>query len=197
MPIFTWNVPLASPIFLKIFFIFPILFSSISLNSSLNKAFFYLSFLFSGTPHSVGYNFPFLPCLSLLFLPQLLVKPQPLSWWKGLYNSMKLWAMLCRATQKGQVILKNSDKMWSTGGRIGNSFQYSCYENPMNSMKGKKIWHQKISTPQVRRWSISSEEVQRAITNSSRKKEVAGPKWKWCSVADVSGSESKVQCYKE
>ena len=33
--------------------------------------------------------------------------------------------------------------------------------------------------------------------NSSRKNEEAGSKWKWCSVADVSGGESKVQCYKE
>ena len=32
--------------------------------------------------------------------------------------------------------------------------------------------------------------------NSSRKKEEAGPKWKWCSIADVSGDESKVQCCK-
>ena len=32
--------------------------------------------------------------------------------------------------------------------------------------------------------------------NSSRKNEVAGPKWKQRSVVDVSGGESKVQCYK-
>ena len=35
----------------------------------------YLSLLFSGTLHSVGYIFPFLPCLSFLFFPQLFVKP--------------------------------------------------------------------------------------------------------------------------
>ena len=27
-------------------------------------------------------------------------------------NSMKLWAMLCRATQDGRVIVESSDKMW-------------------------------------------------------------------------------------
>ena len=32
--------------------------------------------------------------------------------------------------------------------------------------------------------------------NSSRKNEEAGPQWKQCSVVDVSGGESKVQCYK-
>ena len=36
-----------------------------------------------------------------------------------------------------------------------------------------------------------------AIINISRKNKVAGPKWKWCSVVDVSGGKSKVQCIKE
>ena len=36
-----------------------------------------------------------------------------------------------------------------------------------------------------------------AVTNSSRKNEVAGPKRKKCSVVDVSGGESKVRCCKE
>ena len=35
----------------------------------------YLSLLFSRTLHSVGFIFPFLPCLSLFFFPQLFVKP--------------------------------------------------------------------------------------------------------------------------
>ena len=37
----------------------------------------------------------------------------------------------------------------------------------------------------------------KAISNSSGKKEVAGPKWKQYSVVDVSGGENKVQCCKE
>lgn len=37
----------------------------------------------------------------------------------------------------------------------------------------------------------------REITNSSRKNEVAGQKWKWRSVVDVSGGESKIQCCEE
>ena len=37
----------------------------------------------------------------------------------------------------------------------------------------------------------------RAITNSSRNNEAAGPKKKQCSVVDVSGGESKVQCCEE
>ena len=37
----------------------------------------------------------------------------------------------------------------------------------------------------------------RAITNSSRKNEEARPKWKQCSVVNVSVSKKKVQCCKE
>ena len=37
----------------------------------------------------------------------------------------------------------------------------------------------------------------RAITNSSRKNEAAGPKWKRCSAVDKSSGESKIRCCKE
>ena len=40
-------------------------------------------------------------------------------------------------------------------------------------------------------------EEQKAITNISRKNEAAGPKWKQCSVVDMSDGESKVWCCKE
>ena len=39
----------------------------------------------------------------------------------------------CEATQDGRVMVERSDRMWSTG--EGNGLQYSCLENPMNSMK--------------------------------------------------------------
>ena len=32
----------------------------------------------------------------------------------------------------------NSDKMWSTGEGNGKPLQYSCFENPMNSMNRQK-----------------------------------------------------------
>ena len=51
---------------------------------------------------------------------------------------MKLGAMPCRATQDGWVIVESSDKTWSTGERNDKPFQYSCLENPMNSMKRQK-----------------------------------------------------------
>ena len=42
------------------------------------------------------------------------------------------------ATQDGRVMVERSDRMWSTGERNGKPLQYSCLENPMNSMKRQK-----------------------------------------------------------
>ena len=47
---------------------------------------------------------------------------------------MKLWAMLCRATQDGRVMVESFHKTWSTGEGNGKPVQYSCLGNPMNSM---------------------------------------------------------------
>ena len=46
--------------------------------------------------------------------------------------------MPCRATQDGQVMVKSSDKTWTTRERNGKPLQYSCLENPKNSMKRQK-----------------------------------------------------------
>ena len=56
----------------------------------------------------------------------------------SLSNSMKLWAMPCRATQDKRVMVESSDKTWSTGEGNGKPLQYSCLENPMNSMQKQK-----------------------------------------------------------
>ena len=61
-----------------------------------------------------------------------------ITWITALCNSMKLWTMLCRATQDGWVLVESSDKMWSTREGNGKPLQYSCLENPMNSMKRQK-----------------------------------------------------------
>ena len=70
-----------------------------------------------------------------------------LSWRRGLCNSMKLWALLCRVTQNKWVIVGSSDKTCSTGGGNGKPLQYSSQETPWTVWKGKKIWHQKMSPP--------------------------------------------------
>ena len=43
--------------------------------------------------------------------------------------------MPCGATQDGRVMLERSDRMRSTGEGNAKPLQYSCLENPMNSMK--------------------------------------------------------------
>ena len=43
--------------------------------------------------------------------------------------------MLCGATQDRWVMVEGSDRIWSTGEGNGKPLQYSCLENPMNSMK--------------------------------------------------------------
>ena len=40
-----------------------------------------------------------------------------------------------RATQDMRVMVERSDRMWSTGEGNAKPFQYSCRENPRNSMK--------------------------------------------------------------
>ena len=46
--------------------------------------------------------------------------------------------MPCGANQDGWVMVETSDKIWSTGEGNGKPLQYSCLENPMNSMKMQK-----------------------------------------------------------
>ena len=46
--------------------------------------------------------------------------------------------MLNGATQDGRVMVERSDRMWPTGEGNGKPLQYSCLENPMNSMKRQK-----------------------------------------------------------
>ena len=43
--------------------------------------------------------------------------------------------MLCGATQDRWVMVERSDRVWSTGEGNGKPLQYSCLENPVNSMK--------------------------------------------------------------
>ena len=52
----------------------------------------------------------------------------------ALCNSMKL-SHAHRATQDGPVMVERSGRMWFIGEGNGKPLQYSCLENPMNSMK--------------------------------------------------------------
>ena len=64
----------------------------------------------------------------------------------ALSNSVKP-SHACRATQDWRVMVERSDRMWSTGEGNGKPLQYSCLENPMNSMKGKMIGYRKRNSP--------------------------------------------------
>ena len=62
---------------------------------------------------------------------------------------------------------------------------------PWTVWKVKKVLHRNWA-PQVGRWMRWYWGRLGAITISTRKNKLAGTKWKWHSVVDVSGSESKV-----
>jgi len=85
-------------------------------------------------------------------------------------------------------MVESSDKTWSTGEGNGKSLQYSCLENPMNSMKRQKDRTLKDELPRSVGAQYASGEEWR---NSSRKNEEAELKQKQ-PVVDVTGDENKV-----
>jgi len=107
---------------------------------------------------------------------------------------MKLWAMLCRATQDRRVMVENSDKTWSTGEGNGKPLQNSCLENPMNSMKSQKDRTLKEELPRSVGAQYATGDQWR---NDSRKNEEMEPKQQEHPVVDVTGNGSKVWCCKE
>ena len=102
--------------------------------------------------------------------------------------------MLCRATQDGQVMVESSDKMWSPGERNGKPLQYSCLENPMNSMKRQNY---KILKEELPRSVGAQHDTGYQWRNNCRKNEEMETKQKQHPVVDVTGDRSKVRRYKE
>ena len=74
----------------------------------------------------------------------------------------------CGATQDGRVMVESSDTMWSTGEGDGKPLQYSCLENPMNSMKRQKHRTLKDEVPRLVGSQYATGEEWR---NNSRKNE--------------------------
>ena len=106
---------------------------------------------------------------------------------------MKLWAMLCRATQDRWVMVESSDKTWSTGEGNIKPLQYSCFENPKNRMKRQKDQTLKDELPRLVRAQFATGDQWR---NNSRKNEETKRKQKH-PVVDVTGGGNKVPCCKE
>ena len=88
-------------------------------------------------------------------------------------------------------MVERSDKMCFTGEGNGKPLQYSCLENPMNSIKRQNH-------------TILNKELPRSVgaqyatgdqwRNNSRKNEGMEPKQKQYPGVDVTGDKSKVQC---
>ena len=95
----------------------------------------------------------------------------------------------CGATQDGQLMVERSDRMWSTGEGNGKPLQYSCLENPMNSMKRQNDRIPKEELPRSLGTQYATGDQWR---NNSRKNEVMESKQKQYPVVDVPGDRSKV-----
>ena len=90
--------------------------------------------------------------------------------------------MPCGATQDRRVMVERSDRMWSTVGRNGKPLQYSCLENPMNSMRRQNDRILKEELPR----SVGAQHATRdQCRNNSRKNEGMEPKQKQHPVVDV------------
>ena len=85
--------------------------------------------------------------------------------------------------------MESSNKTWSTGEGNGKPLQYSCLENPMNSMKRQKDRTLKNESPRLVGVQYTTEEQWR---NSSRRNEETEPKWKQHLAVDVSGGENSL-----
>ena len=102
--------------------------------------------------------------------------------------------MLCGATQDGGVVVERFDRMLSTGEGNGKPLQYSCLENPMNSMKRQadRILKEELPRSVGAQYATADQ-----WGNNFRKNEWMEPKQKQYPVIDVTGDRSKIQCCKE
>ena len=85
--------------------------------------------------------------------------------------------------------MESSDRMWSTGEGNGQPLQFSCLENPMNSMKRQ---NDRILTEELPRSVGAEHATGDQWRNNSSKNEKTEPKQKQHPVVDVTGDGSKV-----
>ena len=91
-------------------------------------------------------------------------------------------------------MVERTDKTWSTGEGTGKPLQYSCLENPMNSMKRQ---NDKILKEELPRSVGAQYATGDQWRNNSRKNEGMEPKQKQHLLVDVTGDRSNIQCCKE
>ena len=97
--------------------------------------------------------------------------------------------MSCGATQDESVMLERFERMWPTGEGNGKPLQYSCLENPMNSMKTQNNRILKEELPRSVGAQFATGDEWR---NNSKKNEGMEPKKKQYPVVDVTGDRTKV-----
>ena len=102
--------------------------------------------------------------------------------------------MPCGATQDGRVMAERSDRMWSTGEGNSKPLQYSCLENPMNSMKRQNDRILKEERPRSVGAQYATGDQWR---NNSRKNEGMETKQKKYPAVDGTDDRSKVRGCKE
>ena len=108
----------------------------------------------------------------------------------ALSNSMKV-SHAYGATQDRRIMVERSDTMSSTEEGNGKPLQYSCLENPMNSMKRQNDRTRKEELPRL----VGATGDQ--WRNNSRKNEGMEPKQTQYPAVDMTGDRSKVQCCKQ
>ena len=86
-------------------------------------------------------------------------------------------------------MMERSDRMWSNGEGNGKPLQYSCLENPKNSMKRQNGRILKGELPGLvgAQYATGDQWI-----NNSRKNEGMEPKQKQHPVLDTTGDRSKV-----
>ena len=86
-------------------------------------------------------------------------------------------------------MVERSDRMWSTGEGNGKPLQYSCLENPMNSMRRQndRILKEKFPRSVGAQYATGDQ-----WRSNSRKNEGMEPKQKQYPVVDGAGDRSKV-----
>ena len=80
--------------------------------------------------------------------------------------------------------------MWSTGEGNGKPLQYSCLENPMNSMKRQNDRTLKEEVPR----SVGAQYATGDSGDNSRKNEGMEPKQKQYPAVDMTDDRRKVRC---
>ena len=101
---------------------------------------------------------------------------------------MKLRHVLWGHKRQADMV-DRSNIMWSTGEGNGKPLQYSCLENPMNSMKRQNDRIPKKELPRSLGAQYATGDQWR---NNSRKNEGMKPKQTQYAAVDVTGDRSKV-----